>query len=97
MRMIKTVPKTNLEKLANEVLSRGPSAALPKNLPDRWLRAIGRDLLKAQKANMEGRDDDPSLDLNGPILLVTALRTHRQNVPYDQVNLKNTENLNICF
>jgi hypothetical protein len=87
MRMIKTVPKTNLEKLAKEVLSHGPNAALPKNLPDRWLRAIGRDLLKAQKANLEGREDDPSLDLTGPILLVAALFTQRQSVPYDEACL----------
>lgn len=86
MRIIKTVPKTNLEKLTKEVLSRGPNAALPKNLPDRWLRAIGRDLLRAQKANMEGREDDLSLDLTGPLLLVVALRTHRQNVPYGQAS-----------
>lgn len=86
MRMMKTVPKTNLEKLAKEVLSRGPNAALPRNLPDRWLRAIGRDLLKAQKANLEGRDDDPSLDLTGPILLVAALLTHRQKVPLDEAS-----------
>jgi len=83
MRIIKTVPKTNLEKLAKEVLSRGPSAALPKNLPDRWLRAIGRDLMRAQKAQLEGREDDPSLDLTGPLLLVAALRTHQQAADLD--------------
>lgn len=77
MRMIRTIPKTNIDKLAKEVLSRGPTAALPKNLPDRWLRAIARDLMRVQKAELEGRGDDPSLDLSGPLLLVATLRSHR--------------------
>ncbi|MBS0308234.1 MAG: hypothetical protein JSS58_04605 [Proteobacteria bacterium] len=33
--------------------------------------------MRAQKAQLEGRDDDPSLDLTGPLLLVAALRTHQ--------------------
>jgi hypothetical protein len=79
MRMTRTVPKTDIGKLAKEVISRGPAAALPKNLPDRWLRAIGRDLARAQKAQLEGRDDAPEADLSGALLLVAALQSHQQN------------------
>lgn len=84
MRLNKIIPKTDVEKLAKEVLGRGPKAALPKNLPDRWLRAIGRDLMRAHKARLEGRDDDPSLDLSGPLLLVAALRTQQPQINVDE-------------
>lgn len=75
MRRLQQLPKTNLDLLTKEVLSRGRNAALPWNLSDGWLRKIARDLLHAQQWNSEGKDDDPSVDLSGPILLVLALRT----------------------
>src|SRR4051812_41840654 len=86
MRMMRTIPKTDINKLAKEVLSRGATAALPKNLPDRWLRAIGRDFARIQKAHLEGRDDPPEADLTGAILLVAALRTHKSGVPAEEMN-----------
>jgi hypothetical protein len=33
--------------LHREVVARGPEAALPQNLPDKWLRAIVRDIRAA--------------------------------------------------
>lgn len=78
MRLVKTVPKTDVDKLAKEVLSHGPSAAMPKNLPDRWLRALGRDLARFEKAQMEGRPDDS--DLSGAILVISHLRAHQKKI-----------------
>lgn len=75
MRRLPQLPKTNIDLLTKEVLSRGRKAALPWNLSDVWLRKIARDLLHAQQRNSDGKDDDPSIDLSGPILLVLALRT----------------------
>lgn len=74
MRRLHPVPKTNLDLLMKEVLSQGRKAALPRNLSDGWLRKIARDLLHAQQCESNGQDDDPSVDLTGPILLVLALR-----------------------
>lgn len=70
MRRTKTFPQTDLEKFHKEVLSRGIHAALPQNLPDRWLRLIGRDMVRSQKADMNGFDD-PSIDISTPVLIVS--------------------------
>ena len=80
MRRLKTIPKTDLDKLLKEVLSRGPAAALPRNLPDRWLRALGRDIARARKANLEGHNDDPAIDIAAPLLLVATL-TQAKSAP----------------
>lgn len=80
MRRIKAIPKTDLDKLLKEVLSRGPAAALPRNLPDRWLRALGRDIARARKANLEGRPEDPSVDIAAPLLVVASLLTDAKGI-----------------
>lgn len=36
--------KSDLRKLKQEVLDRGPDATLPCNLPDAWLNLLARDL-----------------------------------------------------
>ena len=38
------LPKSDLDKLRQEVLALPPSAALPCNLSDNWLDMIARDL-----------------------------------------------------
>lgn len=38
------LPKSDLQKLKQEVLDQRPEAALPANLPDHWLDMIARDL-----------------------------------------------------
>lgn len=91
MRRIRTIPKTDLDKLLNEVLSRGPVAALPRNLPDRWLRALGRDLARAQKANLEGRPEDPSVDISAPLLVVASLLTAARGVDPTQMSMSSLE------
>lgn len=76
MRRARLVPKTDLNKLTGEVLSRGCEAALPHNLPDRWLRPIGRDIAEARKAYLE--EDGPEIDLCGPLLIVIALLSRKK-------------------
>lgn len=66
------VPQTDLDKFVREILSYGPSAALPQNLPDRWLRALARDLAASRKAKIEGKDD-ASIDISAPLLSVIHL------------------------
>ncbi|WP_132258787.1 hypothetical protein [Paucimonas lemoignei] len=75
MRRTRTVPRTDLNKLSSEVLSRGCEAALPQNLPDRWLRLLGRDVVEARKAFLEENEeqDGPEIDISGPLLIVVAL------------------------
>ena len=52
---IHALPATDVDQFATEVLSRGLGAALPQNLPDRWLRRLGRDIVISQKAILEGQ------------------------------------------
>lgn len=86
MRRTRAVPKTDLNKLSGEVLSRGCEAALPQNLPDRWLRLIGRDIVEARKALLEGEEDGPEIDISGPLLIVVALisKKNRKNSLVDE-------------
>lgn len=46
-RRTKHVPRTDMDALFRDVVGRGPEAALPQNLPDKWLRAIVRDMRRA--------------------------------------------------
>lgn len=73
-----------------EVLARGPLAALPRNLSDRWLRLIGRDLSRAQKANLEGKDDE-SIDISVPLLIVAALLAEKRNVDLHDADISESE------
>lgn len=40
------LPKSDLDKLKEDVFAHPPAAALPSNLPDHWLDMIARDLEK---------------------------------------------------
>lgn len=91
MRRIRTIPKTDLDKLLKEVLSKGPVAALPRNLPDRWLRALGRDLARAQKANLEGRPEDPSVDISAPLFVVASFLTATRGIAPEQISMSPLE------
>lgn len=91
MRRNKIVPKTDLDKLSKEVLARGCDAALPRNLPDRWLRALSRDIVRAQKAELEGRGDDTSVDISGPLLVVAALVASKRHENLQETNLSPAE------
>lgn len=78
MRMNRTIQKTDLEKFKKEVLTKGPLATLPKNLPDRWLKAFGRDMALNEKAEIEGQSiHDEGLPL-GALLGVLILLTHKK-------------------
>ncbi|ANB78127.1 hypothetical protein AYM40_37820 (plasmid) [Paraburkholderia phytofirmans OLGA172] len=68
VRRPRQIPPTDLVALQREVLTRGPEAALPQNLPDRWLRALVRDLMQALS-----NEDAPGDIAAGAVLLVTAL------------------------
>lgn len=63
-----SVPSTDIDALEREVLARGPEAALPQNLPDRWLRVLVRDLL-----NTVFDKERPGDICAGPLILVAAL------------------------
>lgn len=73
---IHPIPASDVDQFATEVLSFGVEAALPHNLPDRWLKRIGRDVAESLKANWEGRDD-PKITLATPLLVVTTLLSER--------------------
>ncbi|MCR8960607.1 hypothetical protein M0765_023620 [Variovorax sp. S2] len=47
------LPMTDLGLLEQEILSQPPEAALPANLPDRWLRLIARDLELADSVDTD--------------------------------------------
>jgi hypothetical protein len=66
------VPPTDLAALQREVLARGAEAALPHKLPDRWLRALLRDLMKSMTT---GHPEEAS----GTMLLVIALAEARKS------------------
>lgn len=63
-----SVPPTDLDELEREILAQGPEAALPQNLPDRWLQTLVRDLL-------DGMFDEERLGgiCAGPMLLAAEL------------------------
>jgi hypothetical protein len=68
VRRPRQIPPTDVIALKREVLARGPEAALPQNLPDRWLRALVRDLMQAVS------DEEALVNCaTGVMLLVTAL------------------------
>lgn len=71
------LPATDVDQFATEVLSRGLGAALPQNLPDRWLRRLGRDIVISQKAILEGRDDDPNVKIATLLLVVAAFLSEK--------------------
>lgn len=66
------LPMTDLGLLEQEILSQPPEAALPANLPDRWLRLIARDLELADS----GDTADPSvaaISAAAPLALIYRL------------------------
>ena len=65
MRVLRKIQETNFELLTKEILSKGVTAALPKNLPDRWLRTLGRDVVRSQKAAMAGKNTTNDIDIAG--------------------------------
>jgi hypothetical protein len=91
MRRLKIIPKTDIEKLSEEVLKRGSNSALPQNLPDRWLRAIARDFMGSQKAGLEGRGREVDEYLMAPILIVTMFVAVKQNISTDEASLMTPE------
>lgn len=66
------IPPTDLAALHREVLAHGPEAALPQNLPDRWLRAIVRDMMECMFD-----ETGASSSAAGAVLLVLALALPR--------------------
>ncbi len=91
MKRIKTVRRTDLNQLAKDVLSRGRLAALPSNLSDNWLRVIGRDILGAEKANLQGKEEVASEMMLGPLLLVSALHAHGSSKDSEQIDISMDE------
>jgi len=53
-------------------LARGLEAALPRNLPTRWLRVFTRDVAAFRRAKEQGKDDS-AVDIAAPLLVVIAL------------------------
>jgi hypothetical protein len=72
VRKVRIIPKTDLDKLEKEVLARGHAAALPRHLPDRWLRAVARDLLRA-RLQAHKDCDDPYINVEAALMLVLCL------------------------
>lgn len=78
MRIQRTIPKTNIAELGSEVLDKGAMAALPKNLPDRWLKRLARDIVNAQKAAIDGRGEDIKAFVPWIFFVVIALLSHKK-------------------
>jgi hypothetical protein len=72
VRRVRIIPKTDLGRLEKEVLERGHAAALPRHLPDRWLRIIARDVLRA-RVQASKNPDDPNIEVRAALLLVLSL------------------------
>lgn len=91
MRKSTIVPPTDVRKLVTDVLSRGALGAMPRNLPDRWLRAIVRDNLKAEIAQRNGKLQDCDAYLAATFLLVSALQSHKHEVERTPADLTENE------
>lgn len=78
MRIQRNIPKTDFTKFGEEVLDKGAEAALPKNLPDRWLKRLARDVVNAQKAAIEGRGEDIKTCVPWIVFPVIALLSHKK-------------------
>lgn len=64
-----SLPKTDLQQLHQDVLTKGPEAALPSNLSDYWLELISRDLECLDGVHAES-DSAESHTIAGPLALI---------------------------
>ena len=91
MRMKRTVQKTDIDKFNKEVLSKGPLAALPKNLPDRWLKAFARDMALDDKAEAKGEKvGDEALPV-AALLGVLILLSHKKGGDPETIEFTQSE------
>lgn len=65
------LPKSDLQRLKQEVLDQGPEAALPANLPDHWLDMIARDL--EETVGTGGHGGDSSSYASAPLALIVRI------------------------
>lgn len=65
-----SLPRSDLNQLKREVLDHPPVKALPRNLPDKWLDLIGRDL------DVYFEDTDPEYDESSHTAAPLALLMH---------------------
>lgn len=83
------LPKSDLNRLKQEVLSRPPIAALPCNLPDHWLDMIARDLEEVV-GNSEYGGDDTFSYAAAPLALIIHILEGRASskgipIPFDEL------------
>jgi hypothetical protein len=64
-----SLPKTDLQQLRQDVLTKGPEAALPSRLSDYWLELISRDLECLDGVDAEN-DSTESHSMAGPLALI---------------------------
>ena len=75
------LPRSDLSRLDDEVLSRSPEAALPCNIPDEWLDMIARDL-EETVGNGQHAGDGSGLYASAPLaLILTLLRGKENKIP----------------
>ncbi len=65
---MQTIQATDVSQLISELRSRPYSAAFPKQLPDRWLRPIARDLRQIEQL-MAQDDLEADAPMAGPVVL----------------------------
>jgi len=87
MRRPKHIPRTDLEQLTCDLHKRGSAMALPKNLPDRWLRAIARDLMEGDRHEKRNPGSNEGEEfVKSVVLCVLALRDEHfgDDAPIDE-------------
>lgn len=72
----KPLPRSDLGRLDDEVLSRSPEAALPCNLSDYWLEMIARDLEMLMES---GKSTGSGNHISAPAALIAHILLGRTN------------------
>lgn len=73
--------QSDLLQLKREVLDQGPEAALPCNLPDKWLGLLARDL-----AMLSQVQDGSHSYLSAPLAIVAQLLLGKSGQKMDEVS-----------
>lgn len=80
------LPKSDLQRLKQEVLDQLPEAALPANLPDHWLDMIARDLEESVGTGECG-DDLPSC-ASAPLALIVHILFAKTSSDHLEISLE---------
>ncbi|MFA6928686.1 MAG: hypothetical protein WCT05_00050 [Lentisphaeria bacterium] len=80
------LPKSDLQRLKQEVLDQLPEAALPANLPDHWLDMIARDL--EETVGTGGHGGDSSSYASAPLALIVHIMAAKTSSERLEISLE---------